>query len=426
MSDSKKKEEDKSGHSHAGCSHDHNHDHHDHDKKEEKKDSKEEEKIDPKELISNKEKEIEETLTNINNGLKSMGKKTENNILLVEKEFKDLLQKLEIRRDTLIKELKEIEIDKKEILNNQIKDLKSFSNILTNEKQKKDASNIDIKMIENKNILPITSSEIILKINNNKLTNQINVMGDLNNTFSPIAPNVQITEVKAHTCKVLFSPNIGKYGGYQKPNKYLIQIAFGPKNKNQTNDDEKIDYNKLKWKQIAERENALFIRVKKLKPSTIYYVRVKCKNEYGWSEYCKPVKFKTYILKINTKIMTSDEIQILIDLIKQKRKKKSLEWNLLFRGSNDGFLASTFHLKCDDMANTICVIESNHGNVFGGFTTLPWKSDVGRYHVDEEAFVFIVRKKKKSLKKAIMYLQYTSSQHSVVHNKYMGPVFGYG
>merc|ERR1712129_385292 len=33
---------------------------------------------------------------------------------------------------------------------------------------------------------------------------------------------------------------------------------------------------------------------------------------------------------------------------------------------------------------------------------------------------------KKALKKATMYLQYTSSQHSVVHNKYMGPVFGYG
>merc|ERR1712176_355484 len=123
---------------------------------------------------------------------------------------------------------------------------------------------------------------------------------------------------------------------------------------------------------------------------------------------------------------TSDEIEILMDLVKEKRNKQSIEWKLLFRGSDDGFLASTFHLKCDDVANTICIIESNHGNVFGGFTTVPWKSDVGRYVVDEEAFVFIVRKKKKALKKAAIYLQYTSSQHSVVHNKYMGPVFGYG
>merc|ERR1712130_942953 len=95
-------------------------------------------------------------------------------------------------------------------------------------------------------------------------------------------------------------------------------------------------------------------------------------------------------------------------------------------GSDDGFLARTFHMYCDDVPNTICVIESNHGNVFGGFTTVPWKSDLGRYVVDEEAFVYVVRKKKKALKKAVMYLQYTSSQHSVVHNKYMGPVFGYG
>ena len=63
------------------------------------------------------------------------------------------------------------------------------------------------------------------------------------------------------------------------------------------------------------------MKVKKLKASTIYYVKVKCKNEYGWSEYCEPVKLHTYVLKINTKIMNSDEIQLLIDLIKEKRKK---------------------------------------------------------------------------------------------------------
>eukprot|EP01083_Nonionella_stella_P229403 812025_1 len=40
--------------------------------------------------------------------------------------------------------------------------------------------------------------------------------------------------------------------------------------------------------------------------------------------------------------------------------------------------------------------------------------------------LYLLYVKKKIIKKAIMYLQYTSSQHSVVHNKYMGPVFGYG
>lgn len=279
-------------------------------------------------------------------------------------------------------------------------------------------------------------------------------MGDVDNTFPPNPPTLTIEEVKAHTCKVNFLPGIDKYDGFQKPTTHVVEIAFGP-NKGQTTieDDEKVDFSKLKWKEIARKERARFLRIKKLKPSTTYYVKAKCKNEHGWSDFCKPVRLQTYVLKINTKIMTSDEIQILIDLIKEKRQKvllfliiypctqficiinmlwyirytqTSLEWKLLFRGSDDGFLARTFHMKCDDVPNTVCIIESDKGNVFGGFTTVPWKSDVGRYQVDEEAFVFIVRKKKKALKKAIMYLQYTSSQHSVVHNKYMGPVFGYG
>jgi len=263
----------------------------------------------------------------------------------------------------------------------------------------------------------------MMDIDNDKLSQEIGRMGDINNTFAPNAPVVTLEEVKAHTCKVLLARGSGKYDGFQAPTTFAVEIAFGPKDQS---DDEKVDFDSLKWREIARRDSSKFVRVKKLKPSTVYYVRARCKNEYGWSQFCEPAKLETYVLKINTKIMTSDEIQILIDLIKEKRKKKSVAWKLLFRGSDDGFLASTFHMKCDGVPNTICVIESNHGNVFGGFTTLPWKSDVGRYHVDEEAFVYIARKKKKALKKAVMYLQYTSSQHSVVHNKYMGPVFGYG
>ena len=155
----------------------------------------------------------------------------------------------------------------------------------------------------------------------------IGSMGDVNNTFAPNPPRVILDEVKAHTCKVSFLPGIDKYDGFQKPSVHVVSIAFGPKknkkNNNQTSDDddEKIDFDKLKWKEIARKENSKFIRVKKLKPNTVYYIKVKCKNDYGWSEFCKPVRLNTYVLKINTKIMTSDEIQILIDLIKEKRKK---------------------------------------------------------------------------------------------------------
>lgn len=307
-------------------------------------------------------------------------------------------------------------------------ELQAFEQALRQEKERENVDDIDVGIVDRMGCALVTKPEILLNVDNGKLSQQIARMGDINNTFPPNAPTIRIDEIKAHTCKISFACGDAKYGGFAPPDLHVVEIAFGPKNiaVAQDIDDAKVDFARLKWKEISRKEHASFVRVKKLKPNTLYYVRVKCKNEYGWSEFCKPQNLLTYVLKIDTKIMTSDEIQLLIDVIKEQRKKQSLEWKLLFRGSDDGFLARTFHMKCDGVANTMVVIESDHGNVFGGFTALPWQSDVGRYHVDEEAFVFIVRKKQKTLKKGIKYLQYTSSQHSVVHNKYMGPVFGYG
>jgi len=377
--------------------------------------------VDPSKVIQEKQASVKQSMMAIKTGLDEMRKSNESNISLVEAEFEDLQQKFELRRDSLIKQLKEIATDKEEILTKQYAKLEEYSKTLDAEGAK-EMKEIDVAVAE-QDVSLETEPKIVMDVDNDRLSAEIGRMGDINNYFPPNPPVVTLEEVKAHTCKVLLARGSGKYEGFQTPTTFAVEIAFGPKDES---DDEKVDFEALKWREIARRDSSKFVRVKKLKPSTVYYVRARCKNECGWSQFCEPAKLETYVLKINTKIMTSDEIQILIDLIKEKRKKKSVEWKLLFRGSDDGFLASTFHLKCDGVPNTICVIESNHGNVFGGFTTLPWKSDVGRYHVDEEAFVYIARKKKKALKKAVMYLQYTSSQHSVVHNKYMGPVFGYG
>ena len=45
---------------------------------------------------------------------------------------------------------------------------------------------------------------------------------------------------------------------------------------------------------------------------------------------------------------------------------------LIYKGSRDGFKNIDFHRMCDDKPNTISVIESEHGNIFGGFTSLAW------------------------------------------------------
>ena len=273
-----------------------------------------------KQIIIEKENEIKQTLQDIDQGLKDMEVTKTQNIELIRKEFDDLMKKLESRRDTIITQMTEIKNDKKAILTKQADQLRLYAKELQ-EERKKDAEDIDITLTEQK-VDIVTKPEILLTIDNDKLSKIIGSMGDVNNTFPPNPPRIMIDEVKAHTCKINLLPAIDQYDGFQKPSTHVIEIAFGPNKGKPSNDDEKeVDFEKLKWKEIARKENASFVRIKKLKPSTVYYVKAKCKNEYGWSEYSKPAKLETYVLKINTKIMTSDEIQILIDLIKEKRKK---------------------------------------------------------------------------------------------------------
>jgi hypothetical protein len=42
-------------------------------------------------------------------------------------------------------------------------------------------------------------------------------------------------------------------------------------------------------------------------------------------------------------------------------------WNLIYRASQDGFEAAKFHAKCDNKPNTLIIIKSTNGNVFGGY-----------------------------------------------------------
>jgi hypothetical protein len=51
-------------------------------------------------------------------------------------------------------------------------------------------------------------------------------------------------------------------------------------------------------------------------------------------------------------------------------------FELLWRGSRDGFEAKEFHSRCDGHSNTLTIILDTKGNIFGGFTPLEWESRV--------------------------------------------------
>ena len=48
------------------------------------------------------------------------------------------------------------------------------------------------------------------------------------------------------------------------------------------------------------------------------------------------------------------------------------KWRLIYRASEHGYTAKSFHEYCDDKGPTLVVIKSTNGCVFGGYTTESW------------------------------------------------------
>ncbi len=95
---------------------------------------------------------------------------------------------------------------------------------------------------------------------------------------------------------------------------------------------------------------------------------------------------------------------------------------LQYRATRDGSSAQNFHNQCDGIPNTLTIIKSTNGNIFGGFTEKTWQSTICQYVADPNAFVFsLVNKENKPLKGIC-----TDSDKAIVCNSSYGAVFGVG
>ncbi|KAL7452499.1 hypothetical protein ACHAWC_005724 [Mediolabrus comicus] len=84
-------------------------------------------------------------------------------------------------------------------------------------------------------------------------------------------------------------------------------------------------------------------------------------------------------------IKESSEMYILHEWLKEDGSDGDLE--LLYRSSRDGLTNQNFHSKCDNKGRTITIIETNKGNVVGGYTNTAWESK-GNYSYANKAFLF--------------------------------------
>eukprot|EP01100_Stratorugosa_tubuloviscum_P001121 TRINITY_DN124_c0_g1_i4.p1 TRINITY_DN124_c0_g1~~TRINITY_DN124_c0_g1_i4.p1 ORF type:complete len:273 (+),score=92.90 TRINITY_DN124_c0_g1_i4:95-913(+) len=73
---------------------------------------------------------------------------------------------------------------------------------------------------------------------------------------------------------------------------------------------------------------------------------------------------------------------------------KNKRWQLIYKATRGEFRNSKFHGKCDNQGETMIIIKSDNGYLFGGYTSLSWQSYKPKIDVnssarnDPKAFIF--------------------------------------
>ena len=72
----------------------------------------------------------------------------------------------------------------------------------------------------------------------------------------------------------------------------------------------------------------------------------------------------------------------------QKVFDKTIDFQILFVGTKFNFEAIEFHKACDNKGATLTIFKTDVGDVFGYYTSQPWKSSGGFQHVWGRSFFF--------------------------------------
>ena len=184
--------------------------------------------------------------------------------------------------------------------------------------------------------------------------------------------------------------------------KYQVEIRRGKEN-------EKFIY------VYENRENNCII--KNLEEDTNYEIKICSLYNNIKSNYSQIYKIKT-------------ELDCIILNNNGKRKEyidKILEWSgfksmkLLYRGTRDGMTSKDFHDKCDNKGKTICLFLNDKGNIFGGYSSIPWSYERGD-KTDKECFLFTLTNIYNTEPTKFPY----EKNRSVFHSSEHGPIFGSG
>ena len=109
--------------------------------------------------------------------------------------------------------------------------------------------------------------------------------------------------------------------------------------------------------------------------------------------------FAFYLLTMDTNILSSEEQMEFLDSLFLKlcqqtcnKDMKSINTELLFSASKQGFTVKAFLEACTGKGPSIIIIHNEHDRVFGAYTSLKWGPEDDTYdRSDPDALLFLIR-----------------------------------
>ena len=139
-------------------------------------------------------------------------------------------------------------------------------------------------------------------------------------------------------------------------------------------------------------------------------------NKFGYfHRNIIPEFLKSSIIKGDSKNQN-----LITNWIKQKVKKDELNFELIFKMSENGSDSKNFHELCDNKGPTLTLILTSKEKKFGGFTPLNWKNE-GGFIIDESMATFIF-----SLNLNKKFDIIDKEKNAIKNDENNGPNFGNG
>ena len=167
-----------------------------------------------------------------------------------------------------------------------------------------------------------------------------------------------------------------------------------------------------------------------------YFIRIHILSKY--SSMTIPSDIQQLIQQfaekcMGSKIITDDEEHRFIQLLLSKKPSlfNEKEFQLLYRASENDYSARKFHNLCDNKGATLVIVQSEFGNIFGGYTSIPWKTTKRDGEItfakDETAFLFIIRNDDKPEEEPQIFdILEKKKMNAILYTNDCGPVFGNG